>query len=174
MVTGTRNSPRILITGGTGFVGSHIVQQLHDRHPEYNLTVLDIQPRAVWKQPDAKIKYIQANIANAEEVFKAITHASPYLIVHTAGVVPAGTARYGRRERDVVFDVNVNGTRNVLDAAKKCGAKAFIYTSSCTIITDDSRNDYPNMKETLPIPTSSLIYGQSKASPPATGYNHVC
>ena len=153
---------RILVTGGTGFVGSHIVQELRQRHPEYRLTILDLQPRSAWKQVVPGIEYIQTDVTDAVQVLNAIRQANPVLIVHTAGVVPTGSARYGRKARDIVFNINVTGTRNIIEAAKRCNVKSLVFTSSCTIITDDNDRDFPNMDERIPIPTSALIYGQSK------------
>ena len=70
--------------------------------------------------------------------------------------------RYGRKDRDKVFRVNVAGTRNMLVAAKDNGVEAFVWTGSCTAVTDDMKYQYPNVDERWPTSNHSLIYGESK------------
>lgn len=60
--------------------------------------------------------------------------------------------------------VNVNGTRHVVDAAKDNGCKALVYTSSCTVVTDDLNGNFPNIDERWPVSKRSSIYGESKAA----------
>ena len=60
----------------------------------------------------------------------------------SAGIVPSLAGRYGRKDQEHVFDVNVRGTRNVIAAAKRAGVKALLWTGSCTAVTDDMRYQY--------------------------------
>ncbi|KAF2142099.1 uncharacterized protein K452DRAFT_287307 [Aplosporella prunicola CBS 121167] len=164
---------RILITGGAGFLGSTVVAAFLDRHPEFLYSVLDSSDdddndndaAAVAAQPH--VEYLRADVRDAAAVLAAVRQAAPTVIVHTAGVVPVGAARYSQRrcDRDALFAVNVDGTRHVLDAARRCGVKALVYTSSSTVVTDDVERDFPNMDEaTAPVGGAGLIYGQSKAA----------
>jgi sterol-4alpha-carboxylate 3-dehydrogenase (decarboxylating) len=83
---------------------------------------------------------------------------------HTAGIVPGINVRYGRNPivQHNVNKVNIEGTANMLEAAKDNRVPNFLYTSSYTALTDDLDHDYPNFKEDLPYPKSSLMYGESK------------
>lgn len=72
--------------------------------------------------------------------------------------------RYLRRAEAIVNMVNVNGTRHVVDAAKDNGCKALVYTSSCTVVTDDLNGNFPNIDERWPVSKRSSIYGESKAA----------
>ena len=94
---------------------------------------------------------------------------------HTAGLVPSISARYGRNPvvQHNLNKLNVEGTANMLEAAKENHIASFIYTSSSTILTDDLIHDYPNYKEDLPYPESSLIYGQSKVGHDCAARNHM-
>ncbi|GAM89267.1 hypothetical protein ANO11243_073040 [Dothideomycetidae sp. 11243] len=106
------------------------------------------------------------NVTRPEQVLAAVRSAAPDVIVHTAGVVPGGQARYSSSPavRDPVFAINEGGTRNVIGAARDVGVRALVYTSSCTVISDDLAHDYPLMNEALPTGYATLAYGASKAA----------
>lgn len=151
----------VLITGGIGFVGSAIVDALHDKHPDWPLTVLDVgQPTTARSH----VRYLKGDITLPADVKEAIEEAKPVLMIHTAGLVPALAERYRRKNRDKVFRVNVEGTRNMLAAAKENSVKAFVWTGSCAAVTDDMEYQYPNVDERWPTSNHSLIYGESKVS----------
>ncbi|KAL9069078.1 MAG: hypothetical protein Q9161_005725 [Pseudevernia consocians] len=151
----------VLITGGTGFLGSAIVDAVQEKHPEWIVTVLDLDSPSVSRP---NIKYENGNITNATAVNTLVDRIKPDVIIHSAGWVPGLTVRYGREHRDRVFNVNVNGTRNMLAAAKSSRVKAFVWTGSCTAITDDLRYQYRNIDERWPTSSHSLIYGESKTA----------
>ncbi|OCK84146.1 C-3 sterol dehydrogenase/C-4 decarboxylase-like protein [Lepidopterella palustris CBS 459.81] len=154
---------RILVTGGTGFLGSAIVNALV-KQEHYDITVLDIKPPSTNTPSRPNVKYVQANVLNLSDTQKIFKQAKPTIVIHTVAVSPIGSDRYSQRRRASVFGLNVNGTRNMLDAAKECGVRAFVYTSSCAVVTDDVDRDYPNMDESTPTGNATLVYGQSKAA----------
>jgi len=150
------------VTGGAGFVGAAIVKRLLETYSDYKITVLDIKPEQENIQRPESCSYFQVDLVNAEEVLCAVKELQPRVIVHTAGIIPAGASRYNRMMKKTVDDVNIQGTLNVLEAAKTYGVEALVYTSSCTVITDDLEHDFPNYNESITIPPVSLIYGESK------------
>lgn len=152
----------LLITGGVGFLGSAIVGAVQERHPEWVVTVLDLTTPDV---PKPHITYKRGDVTNIASVNTIVDDIKPDVIIHSAGLVPELAFRYGRAQRDRVFNVNVDGTGNMLAAAKSSGVKALVWTGSCTAITDDFRHQYPNIDERWPTSSHSLIYGESKASP---------
>ena len=153
----------ILVTGGSGFLGGGIVESLLKKHPEWRISVLDIHP------PPASIakrvcQFIPCDITSAESVNNAFVDYSPYLVVHTAGIVPARKFRYSTKRKDWerVKAINYDGTIHVLDAAMASGCRRFVYTSSCTAVIDDLDHDYFYMDESVPIGLATLHYGKSK------------
>jgi len=153
-----------LVTGGTGFVGSAIIDALLEQHPECAITSLDIKPAHADAKRPLSVKYLTVDLTILEDALRVVQEVKPFVIIHTAGIVPPLPTRYIRRDRALVWKINVEGTRNMLAAARAAGAQAFVYTSSCCSVTDDMKYQYPNVDETWPTSNHSLIYGESKAS----------
>jgi sterol-4alpha-carboxylate 3-dehydrogenase (decarboxylating) len=153
--------PKILVTGGSGFLGSEIVKQLVETK-QYSVTVMDINPPSMGTETFSSVHYVRANVLKPEELHNVFQEAKPTMVIHTVGIYDVGDARYTSRNEKVVFEVNVEGTRNVVEAAKKCGAKGLVYTSSFTVLVDEIEADFRNADETWPTGRARLAYGKSK------------
>lgn len=161
----TKDKPmlqHILITGGTGFVGSAIARAVAEQHPECAITILDRNPPNTTHALPDNIAFVQADITVPDDLYKALQQVKPQIVVHTAGIVPELSERFGRRLEQRAWKTNVEGTRNMLGAAREAGVKGFVYTSTCCVVTDDMNMPYPNIDERWPASSSSLIYGESK------------
>ena len=155
---------RVLVTGGSGFLGRGIIRELLRRHPSWKITVADVKPLP----DDLADKIEHFFLTDVRDVFSVRsafdkTHA-PDLVFHTAGIIPSRSSRYSTRVKDweLVKSINCDGTRNVIDAALEAGCTRLVYTSSVTAVTDDLDHDYFNMDETTPTGLASLFYGKSK------------
>jgi GDP-4-dehydro-6-deoxy-D-mannose reductase len=100
---------RILITGGTGFVGPYLIRYL--RSPDAKLIVIS---SGVVKTEEPGVDYCKADIRNSDEVRAVIREANPNQIYHLAGVSSVSASWENPR---LTFDVNVIGSYNVFDAA---------------------------------------------------------
>ncbi len=110
-----------LVTGGTGFIGSHLVRQLAARGDELRLLVRESSDAGhltgfEWERVDGDVTD-RASVRLAMEGVERVFHV-------------AGTTSMRRRDRDKVFEVNVGGTRNVMEEALRAGVVRVVHTSS--------------------------------------------
>lgn len=116
----------ILVTGASGFIGSHLLEKLAT-NPAYKVTVLTRKQGSIaQRHPNAKV--IECDILDTERL-KAIGDPAPDVIIHLAAV------KEHFKNRDVILSTNVEGTRNLLEQFRR--AKQFIFASS-TLVTDAS------------------------------------
>jgi sterol-4alpha-carboxylate 3-dehydrogenase (decarboxylating) len=151
----------VAVTGGTGFLGSAICRALAERRPDCKIFALDLCPRGKHALPPT-VQFAQADITSLEDVCTAIEKLKPQVIIHSAGLVGTLALRYCRKERDAIWRVNVTGTENVLEAARRAAVAALVYTSSVAAVMDDLDSSFANVDERWPPPRSSLPYGESK------------
>ena len=115
---------RILVTGGAGFLGSHLVDALVERGDE--VVVLDDLSRGDKSQISQGARFVQGDVRLFSDWEKACDGFNPDAIHHLAAV--NGTRRF-HKEADLVVDVNVNGTRMSLKAAEKYDSTLIFYSS---------------------------------------------
>jgi UDP-glucose 4-epimerase len=111
----------VLVTGSSGYLGSQTVAALA-RRAELRVAALDVRPPAV-RLPD--VAYELADI-RAPEVDAIVARHAPHTVIHLASIVtPAKNSR-----RDFEYDVDVNGTRNLLQACVGHNVARIIVSSS--------------------------------------------
>ncbi len=131
---------RILITGGTGFIGSNLVRKLVKKGEHVSIIVRD-KNKNNWRLKDieAKLDIYECNLLS-ESLKDLVNKIKPDFVFHLAayGIPP---------EEDNVYemiDINLKGTINLIDAVKQNPFKLFINTGSCM---EYGINENP-MKET--------------------------
>ncbi|HWT92000.1 MAG TPA: NAD-dependent epimerase/dehydratase family protein [Solirubrobacteraceae bacterium] len=149
---------RCLVTGGAGFIGSNLVDALLDRGDE--VVVLDDLSSGKRENLAAALErgatLEVGDIRDAEQVESIIAAAKPETVFHLAAQIDVrvSVAQPGFDAR-----TNVEGTVNVLEAARKAGAKRIVFSSTGGAIYGDT--DQIPTPETVPcLPMSA--YGQSK------------
>ena len=151
----------VLVVGGCGFLGHHIVNQLVDLHRTSRIAVLDINTTR-YRQPDSSnVQYYEADISSSDSVLPIFEKFKPEVVIHTASP-PANI----KASNALLRKVNVEGTKTLVEVAAKSGAKAFVYTSSASVILDGKSN-LINSDERWPyVPLKKQMdyYTQTKAS----------
>ncbi|KAK9386016.1 hypothetical protein V1515DRAFT_605846 [Lipomyces mesembrius] len=156
----------IIVTGGCGQVGIAIVKHLQEHYPTATIAVVDLEkPVASSSRFIEKVTYYAGNITDqriVNEVFEAV---KPVVVFHTAGLIPQIAKRLNMHNENGYVAVNLQGTRNVLDAATAVGSvKAFIFTSSADVVKGDSWQDFAGVNESIEMPeTFDNPYAKSKA-----------
>lgn len=157
-----KTEKRILITGGTGFLGAHIVRQFLDAG-EKNLKVM--ASRVPEWMKDAGVKAVEGSVTNRDDVAKACKNVSA--IFHLAGKVS--------RDNDDAMSMNnvhLAGTRLLCEAAKEAGVETMILASSSGTIA--LSEDEQVFDETFPQPVdvfSQWAYYASKYYQERTAIN---
>jgi dihydroflavonol-4-reductase len=137
-----RPQPKTLITGGTGFLGTHLVRQLLEGGAK-NLRVMTTSaPR--WLT-EAGVETIEGSITKAEDVARAVRGVAE--IYHLAG-------RVSREDEDAreMYSVHVEGTRLLCDAAAAAGVRTIVMAStSGTIAVREKDEGVPDEKGAQPV-----------------------
>lgn len=132
----------VLVTGGTGFVGAEVVRLLAARGEEVHALCRPasqrtglLHERVTWHAADLEDgSGLRGAAENAARAARA--HAKPLDVVHLAARIS-----YRRRERELLWRVNVGGTRRVLEACAAVGARRLCHVSSVVALGPVARAD---------------------------------
>lgn len=139
---------RILITGGGGFVGRHLVDAFADRGDAVTCVDLGTQP---WRQD---VTFVDADIRDTGRMTTLCEGQDA--VVHNASLVHTK-----RNLVSQVWDVNLGGSRNMLAGCRAHGVKRLVYISSASAVYEG--RDIENGDERLPYSTiSQAPYADSK------------
>ena len=144
----------ILISGGAGFIGSHLVRQLLDR--KHTIVVLDnLAAGSLDNIADLNIVLWKQDICNPD-IVQQIVFEKFDVIVHLAAQTMVDSSI-----KDPIFDAseNIMGTLNVLEAARQCGARV-IFASTAAAYGDVEENALPVLESHELSPQS--FYGLTK------------
>lgn len=147
---------KYLITGGTGFIGRHLVDYLlHDGIKPEDIRLLITSRKKLKNLSKNSYEVIVGDVRNKKQVENAVKGVDVIYHLATKAGVGDGSYRYFK-------DTNVEGTRNLVDAAVKNKAKKFIFFSSVGVygfpaLAGDIRNVSESYKRTF-----NEGYGQTK------------
>ncbi len=146
---------KVLVTGATGFVGSHIVRTLHAQDLSFRLLVRN-QQKAEQFFGQRKIPVndvVIGSVSDRDTVKQALEGCDA--VVHAAAITPMQGASDAE-----LFATNVDGVKNVVGLACQAGISQIVYVSSITAIF---HTDAARVTENAAIAPSSHPYGKSKA-----------
>ncbi len=120
---------KLVVTGGAGFIGSHLV----DRLIELGHQVVVIDNLLLGKKSfvNKKAKFIKADIRDFNKIKKCFSGAEA--IFHLAA---DPRLQVSIEDPITTHEINVTGTINILEAARKTGVKKVIFSSSCAVYSD--------------------------------------
>ena len=128
------SGPKTLVTGAAGFLGSHLTRQLVARGADVRVLLRpSSNNRAI---ADLPLEYMTGDLRDVASLDRAM--AGVQRVFHVA----ADYRLWSKRSQDI-YDSNLGGTKNLLDAAKRGGVDQFVYTSTVATIAVD-RPEHPN------------------------------
>jgi UDP-glucose 4-epimerase len=147
---------RVIITGGTGFIGRHLVKRLIDTKQCSVALIANTQNLADRELQEATpLTFQVADIRDREAILSTFRAEEADTCIHLAAKISVADSI---RQPEETMDINVKGTLNVLDACHESGVNTFVFASSAAV--------YGDVKE-LPISESQSLkplspYGRSK------------
>ncbi len=146
------DSLKILITGGAGFIGSHLVRRLHN--DGHIVSVFDsLATGRLTNLSGLSVEFCEGDVRAPDQVRRAV--AGMDVVFHTAAL-PSVARSWD--EPVTTLAVNAHGTANVVEAARIAGVKTLIYSSSSSVYGSQMRAI--KSEDLLPAPISP--YGYSK------------
>lgn len=126
-----RRHAKVLVTGGAGFIGSHLIDKL--LHEGFEVTALDDFSSGKIENIGhhtgaSNFRLIRGDVRNLGDIKKAVEDADA--VFHLAAIV---SVPLSVKNPSLVDDVNVRGTLNFLKASLDADVKRFIYASSCAV-----------------------------------------
>lgn len=147
---------KILITGATGLIGSHIAKRLWSEG-YHNLYATKRSSSKMDLLPDVaeKINWLEADvtdIVSLENCFEGVD-----VVIHTAAVVS-----YDPKKSDLMNDINVGGTANMVNLALDFGVKRFVHISSVAALGKPAKTKVRNEKTEWDHSVATTDYAISK------------
>ncbi|MCL4369899.1 MAG: NAD(P)-dependent oxidoreductase [Chloroflexi bacterium] len=142
----------VLITGGTGWIGSHVVRELVAR--DQQVVTFD-STREGWRVRDLPgVQLVKGDILDFPGLYEAIQKHQVTHLVHLAAILKGDSQRNPKR----LFKVNCEGTINVLEAARIAGVRRLVFGSSLAVYGLTTREPVDEDHPTSPID----MYGATK------------
>ncbi len=155
---------KILVTGGNGFIGHYVVRQLHEK----GVGVVSFHRGPVPQYQEdlaGRVTFVRGDILNPLDLVEAVEKNGVQRIVHMAGLGgPLCQSNPG-----LAYEINILGTRNVLETARILGIDRVVYASSVALYGDVAGDRL--VEESPKNPLS--VYGMCKVAAEHLGFTYT-
>ncbi len=153
---------KVLVTGGTGYIGSHTVIELLNADNEVVVidNLVNSSKEALKRVEEItgkSVKFYEEDLLNKDAVMKIFNTERPDAVIHFAGLKAVGESVAKPLE---YYNNNITGTLNLLYAMRECGVKNIIFSSSATVYGDPA---FVPITEECPKGEITNPYGQTKS-----------
>ena len=153
---------RVCLTGGAGFIGSHILVELLAQ--QHDVLVIDNFANSssesllrVEKIVQVPFEFLEEDIRNSRAISKALTAFRPDCVIHCAGLKAVG---HSEKEPLLYYSVNVGGAISLLEAMDAASCSQIIFSSSATVYGVPEYLPYDESHPVAPV----NVYGRTKAT----------
>jgi UDP-glucose 4-epimerase len=143
---------RVLVTGGSGFIGSHVVDKL--RALGHEPVIYDLRPSPWHRDPADRVDTVLGSITDREALERALHSCDA--VAHLAAVADVNDVHASPEDAE---RVNARGTVTVLEAARRAGVKRIVYASTIWVYSDCEPEEVD--EDTL-LPPPSHLYTSTK------------
>jgi UDP-glucose 4-epimerase len=144
---------RYVITGGTGYIGTRLVDHLSRREDTERIVICDLNPPRGYKP---KTEFHRLDVRDRDGVRQVLEQARADALVHLAFILDP------IHDEHLMYDVDVNGTHNVLEAAGAAGTQQVLVTSSAVAYGAFPDNPEPLTEEDPVRGVASFSYARDK------------
>jgi UDP-glucose 4-epimerase len=145
---------RYVITGGSGYIGSRLVDMLSRREDTERIVICDVAPPRGGYRP--KTEFERIDVRDRDGVRAVLDRVRPDALVHLAFILNPS------HDEHFMYDVDVNGTHNVLEAAGMAGTGHVLVTSSAVAYGAFPDNPVPLTEEDPVRGVASFSYARDK------------
>ena len=139
---------RVLVTGGSGFIGSHVVDKLRARG--HDPVIYDLRPSPWHSDPAHPVETVLGSITDREALERALHSCDA--VAHLAAVADVNDVHASPEDAE---RINARGTVAVLEAARRAGVKRIVYASTIWVYSD-TESDEVDEETLLPPPSPPL------------------
>lgn len=144
---------KILVTGATGFIGVNLVKKLTESGNDVVILVRKNSDCSIFS--NLNIKKITGDILDKESIKNAMKGCSS--VYHLAAFIS-----FNKNDYDDLFNVNVTGTKNIVESSLEFSIQKLVYVSACAVFgVSDNKNKLLNEK-TIYNPTKNDVYAYTK------------
>jgi UDP-glucose 4-epimerase len=145
--------PRILVTGGAGYIGSHTVRHL--LKADFDVVVLDDLSAGHLSAIPSEVPLVKVSLADRDDLQRVFGYHRPDAVIHFAGSIEAGESMTDPKR---FYANNVVNSLHLVDAVIDLGPIPFVFSSSAAVYGEPGANP---INEDMPkVPTN--VYGETK------------
>jgi UDP-glucose 4-epimerase len=145
--------PRILVTGGAGYIGSHTVRHL--LNAEFEVVVLDDLSAGHLSAIPSEVPLVKVSLSDRDDLRRVFGYHRPDAVIHFAGSIEAGESMTDPRR---FYANNVVNSLNLVEAVIDQGPIPFVFSSSAAVYGEPDAN--PISEDMPKEPTN--VYGETK------------
>src|SRR3954447_1843209 len=145
---------RYLITGGSGYIGSRLVERLSEDPATERILIADVRPPRVFRPG---VSYVELDVRDGARVREVVAAERPDVVIHLAFILNP------MHDEAAMYSIDVGGTHNVLEACSASGVGQVLVTSSSTAYGAFPDNPVPLTEEHPVRGVPDFEYARDKA-----------